>query len=97
MKNETAVAILTMLGADQTVEPDHREAIKASIAAPVKKAAPRDLIDPTEVARILGCCTRTVSRRAKKDYFKPIKQSDRRVLYDRDEIIKYYNYGISAE
>jgi hypothetical protein len=97
MKQETAGAILTMLSADQTVEFDHREAIKAAIVKPPEHVKRRDLIDGTEAARIMGCCKRTVFRMATIGRINRIMLSERRVRFDRNEIIDFRNRGITAE
>lgn len=93
MKPETLTAIVMLLRADSTVGEEKMKEVLAACRREQRKH--RKLITARKAAEILGCCTASVKRYARRGILTPIRFSARKVRYDQDEIEAFANEGLN--
>ncbi|MCK4982676.1 MAG: helix-turn-helix domain-containing protein [Victivallaceae bacterium] len=91
MKNTTLTTIQTLLQVDPEVQETQAQTILKACRIENKR---RDLILPKEAAKILGCCRVTLRRHQQRGLLNPIYYSQRKIRFDRDEVINLLHNGI---
>lgn len=94
MTIETRTRIEDSLKFDQTLTPSTRKHLKRALGDKTK----RTLITTKEACAILGCCSMTLYRMEKeRNLIKAIRYSQRKLRWDKDEILDLLNNGIEVE
>lgn len=94
MKPETLTAIMMLLKADCSIDPDRSREIVAACRRDQRKH--RTLITVGKAAELLACHPKTVERYARKGLLRQVRFSPRKVRYDLDEVDAFCSDGIDA-
>ncbi len=97
MLSTTMEALKAILRADVTIDPAEREKILASLKTPAEQTEQVRVLNPTQVAQILGRTTRTVATMRRKGLLVPVRMAGAaRVFgYRSDDVYKLIGGGAS--
>lgn len=95
MKTETLSTIAAIVRSDETTTQEHREQILIVCRSPVKPPRPVP-IGIREVCALLEVHPVTIHRWVKRGVLHPIRLSPRRVRYDRNEVIRLREEGVTS-
>lgn len=98
MRSETYTTLKMMLGADDTVPDEHRQAIlEACRNGQGIDKKPSKMIGAKEAAGILNCCIKTIHRYSNRGFFQAVRYSCRRVRFRLSEIQAFAEGGRQIE
>jgi predicted DNA-binding transcriptional regulator AlpA len=95
MMPATREKIELILEIDQTVTKEERKHFNRGLRAENGNTR-RTLITTKEACEILGVSSMTLSRYEKRGYLSPIRYTQRKIRWDRDDIYDFLNNGAKA-
>lgn len=95
MLEATKVAIKTVLSLDPIATEESRKRILGALDPRIKRPA-KKLITTEQAAKLLDVCTFTLRRYAKRGLLHPVRHTARRIRWDRIEIERFRDHGVTA-